>query len=67
MIQNSLYNFAEEKEAFGVRIKYAFEELGLRRLENGYFMENEKQNKMQLRFGYKDEVIRRTKQITRGV
>ena len=42
MIENSLYNFAEEKEAFWVRIKYSFEELGLRRLENGYFKENEK-------------------------
>lgn len=42
-------------EAFGARIKYAFEVLGLRRLENGYFKENEKSHKMQLKFGYKDE------------
>ena len=28
-----------EIEAFGARIKYAFEELRLRRLENGYFKE----------------------------
>lgn len=53
-------------EAFGARIKYAFEELGLRRLENGYFKENEKSHKMQLRFGYKDEGIRRKKFISRA-
>ena len=46
-------------EAFGARIKYAFEVLGLRRLDNGYFKENEKSHKMQLRLGYKDEGIRR--------
>ncbi len=53
-------------EAFGARIKYAFEELGLRRLENGYFKENEKSHKMQLRFGYKDEGIRRKKFISQS-
>ena len=53
-------------EAFGARIKYAFEVLGLRRLENGYFKENEKSHKMQLRFGYKDEGIRRQKFVSRG-
>ena len=46
-------------EAFGARIKYAFEILGLRRLENGYFKGNEKSHQMQLKFGYKDEGIRR--------
>lgn len=53
-------------EAFGARIKYAFEVLGLRRLENGYFKENEKSHKMQLRFGYKDEGIRRQKYVSRA-
>lgn len=53
-------------EAFGARIKYAFEELGLRRLENGYFKDNEKSHKMQLKFGYKDEGIRRKKYISRA-
>ena len=53
-------------EAFGARIKYAFEELGLRRLENGYFKENEKSHKMQLRFGYKDEGIRRKKYLSQS-
>lgn len=53
-------------EAFGARIKYAFEELGLRRLENGYFKENERSHKMQLRFGYKDEGVRRKKFISQS-
>ena len=53
-------------EAFGARIKYAFEVLGLRRLENGYFKDNEKSHKMQLRFGYKDEGIRRQRFVSRG-
>ena len=53
-------------EAFGARIKFAFEVLGLRRLENGYFKENEKSHKMQLKFGYKDEGIRRQKFISRA-
>lgn len=46
-------------EAFSARIKYAFEVLGLRRLDNGYFKDNEKSHKMQLKLGYKDEGIRR--------
>ncbi len=46
-------------EAFSARIKYAFDVLGLRRLDNGYFKENEKSHKMQLKLGYKDEGIRR--------
>ena len=53
-------------EAFGARIKYAFEVLGLRRLENGYFRGNEKSHHMQLKFGYKDEGIRRQKYVSRG-
>ena len=53
-------------EAFGARIKYAFEVLGLRRLENGYFKENEKSHQMQLKFGYKDEGVRRQKFVSRG-
>ena len=51
-------------EAFGARIKYAFEVLGLRRLENGYFKGNDKSHEMQLKFGYKDEGIRRQKFIS---
>ena len=50
-------------EAWGARIKYAFEVLGLRRLENGFFEGNEKSWKMQEKFGYKKEGIRRNKYI----
>lgn len=46
-------------EAFSMRIKFAFEELGLRRMENGYFPGNDKSEKMQLRLGYKNEGMRR--------
>ena len=53
-------------EAFGARIQYAFETLGLRRLENGYFKDNEKSHRMQLRFGYKDEGIRRKRFISKA-
>lgn len=48
-------------EAFSTRIKYAFEVLGLRRIENGYFTGNEKSKNMQYKLGYKDEGIRRKK------
>lgn len=48
-------------EAFSTKIKYCFEVLGLRRIENGYFPGNEKSRKMQEKLGYKDEGIRRNK------
>ncbi len=50
-------------EAWGARIKYAFEVLGLRRLENGFFAGNERSWNMQKKFGYKIEGIRRGKYI----
>ena len=53
-------------EAFGARIKYAFEVLGLRRLENGYFKGNEKSHKIQLKFGYKDEGIKRQRFVSKA-
>jgi RimJ/RimL family protein N-acetyltransferase len=46
-------------EAFGKRIEFAFEELKLRRLENGYFPANESSFAMQSKFGYKVEGLRR--------
>ena len=58
-INEKYQGFGYGTEAFGARIKYAFEVLGLRRLDNGYFKENEKSHKMQLKLGYKDEGIRR--------
>ncbi len=48
-------------EAFSTKIKYAFNELGLRRMENGYFPGNEKSRKMQEKLGYKNEGIKRKK------
>ena len=46
-------------EAFGARIKYAFEVLGLRRLENGFFDGNKSSWEMQKKFGYKIEGTKR--------
>ena len=46
-------------EAFGEKIKSAFETLKLRRLENGFFEGNSSSFKMQKRFGYKIEGTRR--------
>lgn len=51
------------KEAFGKRIEFAFNELHLRKLENGYFEGNEKSFRMQESFGYKKEGLRRRKYI----
>ena len=48
-------------EAFSARNKYCFDVLGLRRIENGYFPDNEKSRKMQIKLGYKYEGIRRKK------
>jgi RimJ/RimL family protein N-acetyltransferase len=46
-------------EAFGKRIDFAFNELKLRRLENGFLYGNKSSFKMQEKFGYKIEGIRR--------
>lgn len=50
-------------EAFSAKIKYSFEVLKLRRMENGYFFDNEKSKKMQEKLGYKYEGIRRKKYL----
>ena len=46
-------------EAFGEKIRFAFEDLNLRRLENGYFKGNDASLSMQQRFGYQLEGERR--------
>ena len=46
-------------EAFGARIKFAFNELKLRRLENGFLRGNLSSFEMQKRFGYKIEGVRK--------
>lgn len=51
-------------EAFNKRIDFAFNELGLRKLENGYFSGNEASKKMQEKLGYKSEGVRRKKFIS---
>lgn len=48
-------------EAFSTKIKYCFDVLKLRRIENGYFPNNEKSRKMQQKLGYKYEGVRRKK------
>lgn len=48
-------------EAFYTKIKFAFEQLGLRRMENGYFPSKHGSERMQKKLGYKDEGIRRKK------
>jgi len=65
-INEKYQGYGYGSEAFGARIEYAFNVLGLRRLENGYFKENEKSHKMQLKFGYKDEGIRRKRFISKA-
>ena len=47
------------REAFGERIRFAFEELGLRRLENGFFAGNDASLRMQERLGYRIEGTKR--------
>ncbi|OJU77878.1 MAG: hypothetical protein BGO09_01405 [Bacteroidetes bacterium 47-18] len=49
------------KEAFAEKIRFSFEDLGLRRLENGFFDGNESSRLLQERFGYKVEGKRREK------
>ena len=46
-------------EAFGERVRFAFEDLDLRRLENGYFEGNASSFLMQQRLGYQLEGMRR--------
>ena len=50
-------------EAFSTKIKYSFDTLGLRRMENGYFSNNEKSKKMQEKLGYKIEGLKRKKYL----
>jgi len=47
-------------EAFGEKIRFAFEDLGLRRLENGFSQGNTASQAMQQRFGYKLEGTKRS-------
>ena len=46
-------------EAFGEKVRFAFEDLGLRKLENGYFPGNTASKSMQAKLGYQLEGVRR--------
>jgi ribosomal-protein-alanine N-acetyltransferase len=46
-------------KAFGERIRFAFEDPGLRRLENGFLKENPSSLRVQARFGYRIEGVKR--------
>jgi len=46
-------------EAFGKTIEFAFDNIGLRRIENGFFEGNDASSRMQEKFGYKVEGLRR--------
>ncbi len=56
------------REAFGERIRFAFDTLHLRELHNGYFRDNEPSWDLQKRFGYKHsaEEPRRRKCLADG-
>lgn len=57
---NSLYQGkGYGSEALGEKIRFAFEDLKLRRLDNGYFADNPVSFRMQEKFGYKVEGMRR--------
>lgn len=58
-IHAKYHGFGYGAEAFGKRIEFAFRQLNLRRLENGFFDGNTSSWKMQERFGYKIEGKRR--------
>ena len=62
-INEKYYGNGYGKEAFAEKIRFSFEDLGLRKLENGFFDGNESSKKMQLKFGYKIEGKRRKKYI----
>ena len=58
-INSKFHGYGYGTEAFGKRLEFAFNELGLRRLDNGFFEGNLSSKKMQERFGYVVEGKRR--------
>jgi RimJ/RimL family protein N-acetyltransferase len=53
-------------EAFGERLRFAFNKLKLRRIENGFIKGNSASSKMLKRFGYKIEGLRRKRFICKA-
>ncbi len=54
------------REAFGERIRFAFEDLNLRRLENGVLEGNPSSLRMQKKFGYQVEGVKRKALLCRA-
>lgn len=54
------------REAFGRRVEFAFNELNLEKLENGYFRGNEKSFKMQESLGYIKNGINKSKYVSKA-
>lgn len=60
-INESFHGNGYGKETFTEKIRFAFEDLGLRKLENGFFTGNEASKRMQEKLGYRIEGKRRQK------
>ena len=58
-LSTKYHGYGYGSEAFGEKIRFAFEDLKLRRLENGFFKGNEASRAMQERLGYQVEGERR--------
>ncbi len=58
-LNSSYHNHGYGTEAFAARLKFAFDNLHLRRIENGYFRGNGASRKMLERLGYKREGVAR--------
>ncbi|MDR1464113.1 MAG: GNAT family N-acetyltransferase [Oscillospiraceae bacterium] len=58
-INAAYHGYGYGREAFDARIRFAFETLGLRRLENGFLAGNEASRRMQESLGYRIEGTRR--------
>lgn len=54
------------KEAFGKRVEFAFNDLNLEKLQNGYFKGNEKSLKMQESLGYVKNGIIKNKYVSKA-
>lgn len=65
-INENYHGHGYGKEAFNKRIEFAFNKLGLRKIENGFFKGNESSKKMQLSLGYKIEGTRRKNYICKA-
>ncbi|MFA5993059.1 MAG: GNAT family protein [Candidatus Pacearchaeota archaeon] len=58
-INEKYHHLGYGSEAFGAQLKFAFEKLKLRKIEHGFFKGNPSSFKMQKKFGFKIEGMRR--------